>query len=132
MPQSFDFREADSLQVLPYDAAAGQLARKALQFSGPAILKKEFGITDPRLAQEKTNELADRVVVIGSDTLYALDRSADMEEVWHENALQGDEAKLALMSLQSLAAAREQGFYADRAADTLGSIQPGDTRIPLK
>lgn len=132
------FEKRDEISVLPYDLAAGELAKRALLLSGASILKDTFGVSDSREARETTTRLADKVSDIGWSTLHDIEplsgKSAEarLDELWHERALHGDEAMLTLLSLRELATARNEGFYADRAADVLEEVQSDDTQIALK
>lgn len=133
---SFDRR--DEIKVLPYDYAAGELAKRALLLSGATILRDKFG-ESPERARQKTAILAEEVAALGSTTLHELEPRADekpaedrIDDLWKDKALQGDDAMLTLLSLKQLANTRDQGFYADRAADVLGDVTSDATRIALK
>jgi hypothetical protein len=55
-----------------------------------------------------------------------------IEDLWRQKALQGEDAALTLLSIKKLANTPDQGFYAARAADVLSNIHADDTRIALK
>lgn len=126
----FDHRQ--ELSLLPYDMGIGKLAERAVQFSGAAILKQEFGVTDDFEARTKATYLAGQLSDAGYYASYELYATESVDDVWQRRAVKGDDAMLTLLSLKHLANARDQGFYAARAADVLAQVHEDDTRISLK
>lgn len=131
--REFELPTSPEVKVLPYDTAAGQLAKRALLLSGVDILRNEFGVKDPVEARERVSNLAEQICSVGFDTEFVLDsKYSDIEKSWDNKAITGTDAGLTLRSIQQLANMRDQGYFADRAADVLSDVHANDTRIPLK
>lgn len=126
---AFDKRK--ELSLLPYDNGIGKVARAALQHSGVAILRKDFGVEDEIEARHRANNVGESLTDAGYyvSRVYETD---DIDAVWNERAVKGDDAMLTLLSLKHYAESNHHDFYANRAADILLTVDPTSTRIELK
>ena len=126
------FDKRDGLSVLPYDNGIGKVARAALQHSGAAILREDFGIKDEIEARHRANNIGERLTDAGYYASRELYETDDIDAVWRERAVTGDDAMVTLLSLKHYADSNRHDFYANRAADVLQAVDPTSTRIELK
>lgn len=122
------FDHPEELQVLPYDWAANEIERSVSRY-GRTVLKDHFGISDVEEATAKLVDLRSKT----SSAADAIRRGDNSEEaLWDKYALKGDEAQIALYSLEKQAKSPERNYYTSQAAHALSEIHPDDTRIVIK
>lgn len=127
------FENPNQLKILPYDKTSSELALRALYLYGVRVLEQSSPALSKEQAEARVVKLAGNIGSLGWNAHHAIEVGGNrLDDLWNNHAPQGDDALVTLRSIEELAAAPEQGYYADRAADALSGIKPDDTRIALK